>query len=207
MDHKDYLRKVFYAFKSGDIFHNFIEIGEKTFEDQRNLLIQFFKDFLFPTSDYDATMEEFSLTWLDDKNLILNFVIKTLEAIEKDGPDNYITEFGQSLEEDILFSTKLFERTFEESNEFKKMIAAKTMKWDAERIAHSDFIMMQMAVCEMLRFPEIPIKVTINEYLDIAKLYSTPKSHVFINGILDKLMNELKEQGLISKEGRGLVDN
>lgn len=207
LSHKDFLRKVFYEFKSGEIFKQFIAIKEKNFEVERKLIYDFYKEFLYNMADFDQLMEEDNMNWHDDKHLVMGFIYKTIENIKDDGEENYLMDFEESRSEDEAFSCNIYERTLSESQLFKTMISEKTEKWDTERIAQTDLILMEMALCEMMRFPEIPLKVTLNEYLDIAKMYSTPKSHVFINGILDKLMNELRQKGLIQKQGRGLVEN
>ncbi|MEO9077199.1 MAG: transcription antitermination factor NusB, partial [Gelidibacter sp.] len=107
--------------------------------------------------------------------------------------------------EDKEFATALFQKTLLNKSKFNKEIAVKTQNWDAERIANLDAVLLQMAICEFQKFPSIPVKVTINEYIDIAKEYSTPKSSFFINGILDKIVKEYKENGELNKIGRGLM--
>jgi N utilization substance protein B len=107
-------------------------------------------------------------------------------------------------QDDREFVVELFQYTMDRQDEFSTLVEPKLENWDMERIAILDLIIMKMALCELLYFPMIPVKVTINEYIEIAKLYSTPKSKDFVNGVLDKIMKELKESGAIKKSGRGL---
>ncbi len=109
-------------------------------------------------------------------------------------------------EEDREFMEKLFTETVHHDNEYEKLVSDRTKNWEVDRIALIDVILLKMALCEILNFPNIPVKVTINEYIDISKDYSTPKSKAFINGIIDKLVIDLRELGSVKKTGRGLIE-
>ena len=130
-------------------------------------------------------------------DLLLKDIVKDLKDVEKKKKLSGDTEMLQ-----LLYYTCI-----EQADHYNQYIQAKAENWELERIARVDLVLMHMAICEMLNFDEIPIKVTINEYLELAKSFSTPKSSKFINGILDSLYNDFKKEGMITKKGRGLIDH
>jgi N utilization substance protein B len=136
-------------------------------------------------------------------------ILTTLQRLLKDLKPTqmgFLPQKHKDEEEDLKFLKDLFDRYIQDEAEITDLITARTKNWDEDRIALVDMILMKMALCELLYFPYIPVKVSINEYLELAKLYSTPQSHSFINGILDKTQSELKKLNKIEKLGRGLVD-
>ena len=150
-------------------------------------------------------LEDNKLTWIDDIPLVNTQILKELkQVVEK--ADYRISKLYKD-QEDQEFVTLLFKKTVLNEVELAKEYIDKTPNWDAERIAEIDTIILKMAICEFLKFPSIPVKVTINEYLEIAKEYSTPKSSIFINGILDNLIKEFQNENKIQKTGRGLIQN
>ena len=132
-------------------------------------------------------------------------VLKTIDQL-KDNSNVPLHPF-QHEKEVLEFMKDLLKLTVQHNDTLTELIASKTQNWDADRIAYSDMLLMKMALCEIVYFPYIPVKVSINEYLELAKLYSTPQSHGFINGVLDKIQLELRKQNKIQKLGRGLVEN
>ena len=167
--------------------------------------MNFYREFLPKNEEANNLMEELFIHWNDDSKAVFTSLIKTFDSFvenEQFALDN----LSEGFDDDWEFCKTLFQKVISNEEEYVSLISNKTKKWDAERIAEVDLILMRMALCEMIEFPTIPVKVSINEYLDISKVYSTPKSSTFLNGILDKLMNELKEAGKIKKTGRGLVE-
>lgn len=206
-DNKDLLRIIFNDFKGGKYFQSYLDEPVKDFTAKKRLILAFFTQYLPEMDDFDQYMEELNMHWQDDRKLIFNYLSKSLEALKEDDDDaKFAFSLSENWEEDWGFARDLFRKTMLKDAEYEAMIVKKTEKWDSERIAISDMILMKMALCEMIEFPSIPLKVTINEYLEISKLYSTPKSNSFLNGILDKIKNELKEENKIVKQGRGLVE-
>jgi N utilization substance protein B len=134
-------------------------------------------------------------------------VIKTIKAVEPEDKSLNLLAISTNWEEDKAFFNELYEKTLKGDKELEKIVTDKIKNWDIERIAAIDKIILELAICEMINFPSIPVKVTINEYIEISKLYSTPKSKQFINGILDTTAIELTKNGTIKKSGRGLIDN
>lgn len=206
-DNKDLLRIIFNDFKGGKYFQAYLDEPVKDFNAQKRLILAFFTQYLPEMDDFDQYMEELNMHWQDDRKLIFNYLSKSLEALnENDDDGKFAFSLSDNWDEDWGFARDLFRKTMLNNREYEAMIVKKTEKWDSERIAISDMILMKMALCEMLEFPSIPLKVTINEYLEISKMYSTPKSNSFLNGILDKIKNELKAENKIIKQGRGLVE-
>ena len=132
-------------------------------------------------------------------------VVKTLKTAELPAGIQLL-ELTSNWEEDEDYIRKLFRKTLHNEEEYQGYIAEKTQNWDVDRIALMDTILMKMAICELINFPSIPVKVSINEYIDISKEFSTPKSKIFINGILDKVLVDLKKDNKLVKTGRGLVE-
>jgi N utilization substance protein B len=149
-----------------------------------------------------------SIYWLEDLDLAATLVKRALEQMSENGErDSFLADLTRDPKEEQEFVTTLLRRCIEFSDEHEKAIAEKASNWEADRIAYSDMILMKMALTEVRVFDQIPVKVTMNEYIEIAKAYSTPKSKGFINGVLDKLFIEMKADGRIRKVGRGLLES
>ncbi len=180
------------------------EISDET--GDKKIVQEIFENFLLKNEYFDEHMENVVGTWADDE-----FIVKGL--MEEFFRAKYISTQNEKLlfdfhisDEEQRFADTLVGKTMEEDSYFDELIKSKLQNWELDRVSLIDRILMKMAITEFLFIPTIPIKVTINEYLDISKLYSTPKSREFINGILDKLMNEMKSTGQIIKTGRGLIE-
>ena len=149
-------------------------------------------------------MEDAYAEWVDDKSLIIGAIKKSLKKLPAE--DNFFLKFFPEDETIKDFGLELLEHTFEHNKALLEYIKPTLKNWDHERLAVLDMILLKMAITEFIHFPTIPTKVTLNEYVEISKTYSTPKSKDFINGILDKILQELDADGKIQKEGRGLLD-
>lgn len=184
------------------------KIPNTTFEDDKKILNHIVKNIIFKNESIKSYFEEKDLNWEENKAIVKSMVVKTLKSItEEEGPDFELMELSANWEDDKEFFKEIFVSTIKNDEEYDEMIAGKAKNWDIERIAALDKIILKMAVNEFIHSPSIPIKVTINEYLEISKNYSTPKSRQFINGILDVIATELQNEGMIRKSGRGLIDN
>lgn len=193
---KDSLTNGFFKSESADI------------EKQRELIKHFAKEFLMVNELYNSFMEEKDLDWQENKQIVKDMLYKTIKSIQEvTAPSEIILSLSPNWDEDKRFMTQLFALTIEENIKLDLLISEKLQNWDAERITVLDMVIMKIALIEMIHFPSIPVKVTINEFLEIAKEYSTPKSKDFINGILDVIAIELTANGVIKKSGRGLIDN
>lgn len=186
-------------------YNEYMKKNETSFSDDKKFLIDVYKNVIAHNDKLYEYIEDNNLTWLDDLPLVNTLIVKILKKTNPDSESNHFLPKLYKDEEDKIFSKELFNKTILNDEKLQAEISGKTPNWDTERIAEVDSILLKMAVCEFLNFPSIPIKVTINEYLEIAKEYSTPKSSVFINGILDKLVKEYEIKKMLNKSGRGLM--
>lgn len=193
--------------KSDEVYVRYQKMAQPTFEDDREIVNHIIKNIVFKHDLIDKYMEENDLNWNEDRAIIKSLTTKTIKSITPDaGEDFELQELSYNWEDDKSFFIKLFEETVKVESEYEELIAKKTKNWDIDRIATTDKIILEMAICEMINFPSIPVKVTINEYIEVAKRYSTPKSKTFINGVLDVIASELTASGAVKKSGRGLID-
>lgn len=171
-------------------------------------LLHFFKQHFFKNDLTLSFMTSNLLSWEDDAPILRNMLVKTLKSYEPDADPKFeLRPLSINKDEDFEYFEQLFDETIDRSDSLEEIIQQKTKNWDLSRISSTDIILLKMALTEMIIFRSIPVKVTINEFIEISKLYSTPKSKQFINGILDVLANELTSDGIVKKSGRGLIDN
>jgi N utilization substance protein B len=151
--------------------------------------------------------EEADLNWVENGEIIKSMLSKTMKTMEKEGDEIELLTLSMNWEDDREFFIQLYQHTLENDEPYEQLIVEKVKNWDTERVAIVDKILLKMAISEMVSFPSIPVKVTINEYIELSKLYSTPKSRQFVNGVLDVIAIDLVNTGTIRKSGRGLIDN
>ena len=204
--HSDYIQILLTAIKESDLYAKYMLNNGNTFEEDKQFVLSVFEDLIAPNEKLYEYLEDNKLTWIDDIPLVNTHIVKQLSALKfpKESDDFKIAKLFKDTE-DKEFVINLFRKTVLNEIDFAKEFADKTPNWDSERIAEIDTIILKMAICEFLKFPSIPTKVTINEYLEIAKEYSTPKSSIFINGILDNLVKEFQANEKLVKIGRGLM--
>ena len=201
----DYILILLNEIKQSTLYSNYMSTKKSSFEEDKDFLVDMFTELIAPNEKLYEYLEDNKLTWVDDIPLVNTQILKQLNQIS-DTAEFRITKLYKD-EEDKEFVSLLFRKTVLNEIELAKEYIDKTPNWDADRIAEIDTIILKMAICEFLKFPSIPVKVTINEYLEIAKEYSTPKSSIFINGILDNLVKEFQNENKIQKIGRGLIQN
>lgn len=199
----EYVEILWTEIKNSDLFASYMSTRNSTFEEDKKFLIQAFKEIIAPNEKLYDYLEDKKITWIDDLPLVNTAIVKMLQK-SQEGKEQALTRLFKN-NEDKEYAVELFRKTLLNDDSLAIEMEGKTPNWDKERIADLDSILIKMAICEFLKFPSIPVKVTINEYLEIAKEYSTPKSSIFINGILDKLSKEYKENGKLNKMGRGLM--
>ena len=182
-----------------DIYKEYMESDTSSYEEDRELWRKIYKRMIFNNDELDQVLEDQSLYWNDDKEIVDTFVLKTIKRFEEQNGANQelLPEFKD--EEDQDFARRLFRRTILNADYYRHLISENTRNWDLDRVAFMDVIIMQIALAEILSFPNIPVSVSLNEYLEIAKLYSTPKSGSFINGTLDGIVNQLKKENKLTK--------
>ncbi|WP_264522425.1 transcription antitermination factor NusB [Flavobacterium sp. N1994] len=201
----DYILLLLNEIRQSDLYQKYMSTKKSSFQEDKDFVIDMFTDLIAPNEKLYDYLEDNKLTWIDDIPLVNTQILKQLKQIS-DKEDFRVVKLFKD-EEDKEFVSLLFRKTVLNEVDLAKEYIDKTPNWDAERIAEIDTIILKMAICEFLKFPSIPVKVTINEYLEIAKEYSTPKSSLFINGILDNLVKEFQNENKIQKTGRGLIQN
>lgn len=201
----EYVDILFKLINNSSIAQSYAKTGKTNFEADKNLIIDIYSEIIAPNDKLYEYFEDKKLTWVDDLPIVNTAIVKLFRKLKESNPDTFLLPDLYKDEEDKLFATSLLKKTLLNASNFGDEIALKTKNWDADRLASIDGVLLKMALCEFQKFPSVPYKVTINEYLEIAKEYSTPKSSIFINGILDRIVKEYKEEGLYPKAGRGLL--
>lgn len=201
----EYVDVLFKAIMASDLFSEYMQTRTSNFNDDKNFIIDIYKEIIAPNDKLYDYLEDQNLTWVDDLPVINTTIVKLLRKLKPNSSEKHILPALFKDEDDREFALDLFKKTILNQNKLNEAIGEKTRNWEADRIANIDQVLLQMAICELKNFSSIPIKVTINEYLEIAKEYSTPKSSIFINGILDNLVKEYQETNTLNKTGRGLM--
>ncbi|NBW27033.1 MAG: transcription antitermination protein NusB [Flavobacteriaceae bacterium] len=201
----DYIKILTDTIKDSDLYKKYMSNEINNFEEDKRFIIDIFTEIIVPNDKFYEFLEDNNLTWIDDIPVVNTHIVKQLNLIKSNKNNSFSVSKIFKDQEDKEYLTNLFVKTVLNEVEFAKDFVDKTPNWDSERIAELDAIIIKMAICEFLKFPSIPVKVTINEYLEIAKEYSTPKSSIFINGILDNLVKEYSTKNKLNKIGRGLI--
>lgn len=205
---QDMLKKIFNELRTSEEYAKYMTDPGRSFEEGQDFIMAFFKDKIANGETVLNYLEETSINWVDDIDLVCATVLKTIKGFkESDNEFAALSDLYKDKEEDEKFVRDLFRKSILQSQENEDIISSKTENWELERIASMDMLLMKMAITEVREFSTIPVKVTLNEYIEISKFYSTPRSNGFINGILDKVFLELKKEGKIKKIGRGLIEN
>lgn len=202
-ENREYVRILLDEMTQSEAYAEYMGSGRDGFEQDREFVTYLFKEIVAPNEKLFDFYESINLGWVDDYPLVNTMILKTFKQMKRNHSFN-LSELSVK-EDDEEFLLDLFRKTLLHQDEFTEEIDAKTPNWDTERIADVDMILIKMALTEFLYFPSIPTKVTINEYIEIAKDYSTAKSSYFINGVLDKLLKDYNKSGKLKKMGRGLL--
>ncbi len=200
-------RSVFISLKASPEYLEFVDTQDHTIKTDKDIIKHIFKKLILKSPGIEQIFEDKFINWPVDKDVLQALVAKTFKNFTStDFRENKLAEICPNWDEDRIFILDLFTKTIAFESEYQDLITHKTKNWEAERIAMMDVLLMRMAITELIHFSSIPVKVTINEYLEISKEFSTPKSNLFINGILDKIYADLKDSGKIRKTGRGLLE-
>ena len=204
----DEVRRWYREMQNLDFFKAYQKLESPAFEDHKQALMEVLKQLIFKHEAVVQFMEDLDINWEENAEVLKSMLRKTVKAvpITPETPFELI-DLSPNWEEDRQFFEDLFDRTLEEDVLTDEIITEHAKNWEFDRIAATDKIILKMAITEMLHFPSVPVKVTINEYIEISKQYSTPKSKQFVNGMLDVISDNLKAKGSIRKSGRGLIDN
>jgi len=201
----EYVDVIFKSMQSSDLYKDYMSTKLSTFREDKQFVIDLYKEIIAPNDKLYDYLEDKNITWVDDLPVVNTALVKLLRKNNESSPESHFIPKLIKDDDDKAFAIELLKKTILNLSALSKEIEGKTQNWDKDRIANIDFVLLQMAICEFQKFPSIPVKVTINEYIEIAKEYSTPKSNVFINGILDKLVKEYSDKGTLNKVGRGLM--
>ncbi|MCU0354489.1 MAG: transcription antitermination factor NusB [Cytophagales bacterium] len=200
-------KTLFQELKKDTSYRDYQELPETTLEQDWQLVAETVKNVIFKSETALAFWEQTDLNWHSNDDVVRGMFNKTMQFIKEDPVDFPLQKLSADWEADRDFLQKLYQTSIAKFEEYEALIANKTANWDVERVAQVDKVILVMAIAEMLNFPSIPVKVTINEYIELSKVYSTPKSKQFVNGVLDALASDLTTQGILKKSGRGLIDN
>ena len=188
-----------------EIYEDYMNSNENNYLEDKKFVIRLISNFFANSEDLVNCLEEQSIYWNDDMEYVMIMIEKTLKKFKDDSGEKALLLPLFKNEEDENFVKILFRKTVLNTKKYSELIDNNTTNWELERIALMDILVMELAITEILEFPEIPVKVTLNEYIEIAKYYCTSKSSTFVNGILDNIVKEIRGKGLFNKYGRGLV--
>ncbi len=204
----DLLRKVFYDLKNTDYYQDYIHSDEEQVYEDAEMLKHILKHYTEQFSLVSQHMEEFHLNWHDDKKIARQMVIKTINNVADDPQqDELLVPLSANENDNLNFARELYTRGVEEAEHLEAKIHGKTGKFEPSQLALVDFNILKMGAAEFLYFSSIPTRVTMNEYIEIAKNYSSPKSKKFVNVVLDNIRKEMESQGEVVKSGRGLYES
>jgi transcription antitermination protein NusB len=205
VNHPELIRELYLIMIESEMYESYIKSETRSYMDDRKFIEKMFNKIFLVSEEICEVLEEQSIYWNDDIEFVISVIIKTIKRF------NELSDSDQRLmplykdDEDRVFAKDLLRKSIINHDEIQTLIKVHSSNWDVDRIAFMDILMMQLAITEFLYFPSIPTKVTMNEYIELSKFYSTEKSRNFINGILDKTLKDLKKEGKINKAGRGLV--
>lgn len=216
-NYPELFRDIYNSFIASQEYKQYAALESKNFKQARSITTFFYTDFILPNKTLEDIYEEMQLHWSSDLLIAAFLVIQYFDSINTSTtPDDPLPPLFKTgspddgnfgIEDDRSFMCNLFRKVVVHSKEYDQILSSHIQNWDYDRVAKIDILILKMALAEILEFTTIPVKVTINEYIEIAKAFSTQKSNVFINGLLDSLIREFKEEGKIKKTGRGLFDS
>ena len=196
---QNFVRGILDKIIESDTYKEYAELAKPTYNDDKEFWRKSFRTFIHRNEELDDILEDESIFWNDDIEIVQSFVLKTIKQFNKTAGEGFILLPMFNDDEDKEYATTLLRETLANGQKYREMIAKNADNWDFERIAFMDVVIMQVAVAELYKFENIPIRVTLNEYIDLAKSYSTPKSSTFINGVLDAIVTEMKKDKTIFK--------
>jgi transcription antitermination protein NusB len=200
----DVIRKLFLDIRSGESYTNYIASKTSSIKEDTDYVISIIEEYLIENDVLISILEEKNIHWADDTFVAFNSIMRNIEGF--DGTFKLLPLLKDE-KDDMEFMSHLFTKTIMYKPDYVSLIDKHTKNWEVDRIANMDMLLMEMALTEILYIPKVPVKASLNEYIDISKEYSTPQSKTFVNGVLDKIIAELRDAGKITKEGRGLKEN
>lgn len=200
----EYVSLIFNELRKTEWYEAYLSKTETTFKEDQDFILKTFKEVIAPNDKLYEYIEDKRLTWVDDFPIVNTAIMKMLGKLSEKNASSLLVPNLYKNDEDREYALQLFRKVILNEDKLNAQIEGKTPNWDQDRIADVDLIILKMGIAEFLYFPSIPVRATINEYLEVSKEYSTPKSSIFVNGILDKIVKEFEEGGKLNKIGRGL---
>ena len=204
-EHASFVKKLYATLSTRNYFTSYMESGEGNFAEDLKLIATFFEEELEDSEELYTILEDMSIYWADDLSFVLNVIIKKLRALKEreiiEHPDVFLKD------DDREYAIRLLDSSLANYNDYAALMSAYAKNWNSDRLAATDIALIVMGIAEAVTFKNIPLKVTINEFVELSKYYSTPNSRVFVNGMLDKILLSLTEEGKIEKSGRGLIES
>ncbi len=199
VESSDFLRRILADITESEIYKEYMASEVSSYEEDKELWRKLYKAFIVENEELDALLEEQSLYWNDDKSIVDSFVLKTIKRFEENegGEQSLLPEYKDVA--DMDFARKLFKNAITNADEYRELMSSCSKNWDMKRLAFMDVVVMQTALAEILTFGDIPLSVSLNEYVEIAKYYSTAKSGSFVNGLLDSITKRLRSEGKLNK--------
>ena len=208
VSHEDQIKNWYKVVLNKDeIFKEYILKESVNYEEDWKILDYICRGVIFKNDVFISFFEEIDLDWSENKPIVRSLVLKTIKSVKEESDDLQIADISYNWEDDSEYVQELFKFAVRENDYLESLLKGKLQNWDIKRVAMTDKVLLKLALAELIYFPSIPTKVTINEFIEISKTFSTPKSKKFVNGILDGLSAELVDKGIIKKSGRGLLDN
>lgn len=204
-DNPELIRRLYNSIMAWDGYKEYMSAATAGYSDDKKFIGRMIKEVIMPSEDLAGVMEEKSIYWNDDLDVVLVMLERTLRSFREKGGEEMPLASLYKNDEDERFVRILLRKAILHSEEYFGLIDKHTTNWEIERIALMDTLVMVLALAEIVEFDEVPVKVTLNEYIEIAKYYCTAKSGIFVNGILDKIVREMRENKMFTKRGRGLV--
>lgn len=208
-EYDTFVKRVYASIVKKDYFQNYMNSGNDSFEEDCTLFSCIFQDEFEDNEELLSILEDMSIYWIDDVSYVLNVIIANIETTKKSKAVVHPKLFQREEDEDgdKLYAIRLLDEAIVKYDEYRDFVAARLSNWEVDRLVPADTALIVLGIAEATSFPTIPVKVTINEYVEISKYYSTPNSRIFVNGMLDKVIQEKIASGEIVKRGRGLLDH
>lgn len=199
VDNSDFLRRLLDKIEESDIYQEYMASETSSYEEDKEVWRKLYKTFVFENEELDSLLEEQSLYWNDDKSIVDTFVLKTIKRFEENNGEaqQLLPEYKDVA--DMDFARKLFRNAVANAEQYRELMASSSKNWDMSRLAFMDVVIMQVALAEIMTMDDVPLSVTLNEYVEIAKHYSTVKSGSFVNGMLDTITKKLRQENKINK--------
>lgn len=199
VNHQDTVKQLYEELIKADFYNEYMDAASVDYLADKDIWRKIYKKLFLQSEELDSSIEDQSIYWVDDVEIVVSFVIKTIKRFELNEHENQSLLPMFKDEEDADFARKLLRAVLTHGNEYRQIIDENSKNWELDRIAYMDILIMQVAMAEIMNFPTIPVNVTLNEYIEIAKNYSTEKSGIFINGILDNIVGQLKKENKLIK--------